>query len=389
MLKKLYPTDQIQKYLLIDVIAIVFLIYQVSITDGVMGLPWLLLLVVLYLFCFYVCLWHRDWRLPATSVVGCMVLVLLAVYVDKWILLYGFIFADLLGRARRKVYIAIGIIGIAAMHVLVSFITEGSPFSFVKTLHFPFMIVQMLMPIVIFIREKANVLQEELDVANAQLTLEKERQRISRDLHDTLGQTLTMIKLKSELTKRLIEKDENKAKQELDDILNTSRFALKQVRELVSDMKFVSLEEEIEQSQKILQTAGIMMIHKKQEQMPLLSNVSETMLALSVREAITNIVKHSKAKYCTLTQYRENGLYYIRVKDDGNGQVREGRGNGQVREGRGNGQVREGRGNGIQSMKERLEMLQGEVEVSGNPQSGSTITLKAPIHLNGRRKLSD
>ncbi|QED49342.1 sensor histidine kinase [Cytobacillus dafuensis] len=371
MLKKLYPTDQIQKYLLIDVIAVVFLIYKVSITDGVIELPWLLLLVVLYLLCFYVCLWHRDWRLPAASFVGCIVLVLLAVYVDKWIILYGFIFADLLGRARRKVYIAFGIIGIAAMHVLVSLITEGSPFSFAKTLHFPFMIVQMLVPIVIFIKEKANVLQEELDMANGQLILEKERQRIARDLHDTLGQTLTMIKLKSELTKRLIEKDANKAMQELDDILNTSRFALKQVRELVSDMKFVSLEEEIEQSQKILQTAGIVMIHKKQEQMPLLSNVSETMLALSVREAITNIVKHSNAKCCTLTQFDENGLYYIQVTDDGNGQVRE------------------GHGNGIQSMKERMEMLQGEAEVNGNPQSGSTITLRAPIHLNGRRKLSD
>ncbi|KOP70995.1 histidine kinase [Bacillus sp. FJAT-21945] len=366
MLKKLYPFDQIQKYLLIDVITIVILIYKVCITNGAIGLPGQLFLVVLYLICFYICLWHKDWRLSAASFAGCLILMLLAVYVDKWILLFGFIFADLLGRAKRKVDLGIGIIGIAVMHILFGLLTEGSPFAIVKTLHFPFMIVQMLVPVVIFIREKANVLQEELDTANAQLILEKERQRIARDLHDTLGQTLTMIKLKSELTKRLIEKDENKAKQELDDILNTSRFALKQVRELVSDMKFVSLEEEIEQSQRVLQTAGIAMIHEKQEQMPLLSNVAETMLALSVRETITNIVKHSKANHCTLSHFEENGYCCIQVIDDGNGQLKE------------------GKGNGILSIKERIDMLQGQVEIYGSSQKGSTITLRVPIHLNGR-----
>lgn len=371
MLQKLYPFDQIQKYLLIDVITIVILIYKVSITNGPIGLPGQFLLVVLYLISFYICLWHKDWRLSAASFVGCIILMLLAVYVDKWILLFGFIFADLLGRAVRKLDFGIGIVGIAVMHVLFGLLTEASPFAFIKTVYFPIMIVQMLVPAVIFIRRKASVLQEELDTVNAQLILEKERQRIARDLHDTLGQTLTMIKLKSELTKRLIEKDTNKAKQELDDILNTSRFALKQVRELVSDMKFVSLEEEIEQSQKVLQTAGIAMVHKKQERLPLLSNVAETMLALSVREAITNIVKHSKAKHCTCTQFEKNGEYCIQVMDDGSGQIRE------------------GKGNGIQSIKERIDMLQGQLEISENSQGGSMILLSVPIHLNGRRGLND
>ncbi|WP_102273119.1 sensor histidine kinase [Cytobacillus massiliigabonensis] len=371
MLKKLYPLDQIQKYLLIDVIVIVVLIYKVSITNGALGYPGQFLLVVLYLLCFYICLWHKDWRLSAASFAGCLILMLLAVYVDKWILLFGFVFSDLLGKAKRNVDLGIGIIGIAVMHVLFGLISEGSPFAFIKMWHLPIMIVQMLVPAVIFISKKANVLQEELDTATAQLILEKERQRIARDLHDTLGQTLTMIKLKSELTKRLIEKDADKAKQELDDILNTSRFALKQVRELVSDMKFVSLEEEIDQSQKVLQTAGIAMVHKKQEKLPLLSNVAETMLALSVREAITNIVKHSKAKHCTCTQFEKNGEYCIQVMDDGSGQIRE------------------GKGNGIQSIKERIDMLQGQAEICENSQGGSMITLSVPIHVNGRRGSSD
>lgn len=85
-------------------------------------------------------------------------------------------------------------------------------------------------PILIYIKEKAKSLQSELDAANKQIVQQEERQRIARDLHDTLGQTLTMIKLKSELTTRLVDKDSSKAKEELKEILATTRIALKQVR---------------------------------------------------------------------------------------------------------------------------------------------------------------
>lgn len=107
---------------------------------------------------------------------------------------------------------------------------------------------------------KAKSLQKELSAANSQIERyiqEEERHRIARDLHDTLGQTLTMIKLKSELTIRLIEKDTTQAKQELNDILDTSRFALKQVRELVTDMKYISIESELNHLRELLRTAGI------------------------------------------------------------------------------------------------------------------------------------
>ncbi|MED4533637.1 sensor histidine kinase [Metabacillus fastidiosus] len=368
MIRKLYPADQVQNYLLIDVIAIVFLMYKIIITEGQLGLFVKLLFAGIVLISFYFCLWYRDWRLPAASLAGCTALMILAIYVDQWVLLYGFIFADLIGRARRKTYIGIGIIGITAMHFVFSWITAGSLAGIIKITIFPIMIVQIILPIVIFIKEKTKILQRKLDNANEQLILEEERHRIARDLHDTLGQTLTMIKLKSELTMRLIDKNSNRAKEEIEDILNTSRAALKQVRELVSDMQFISLEKELDQMKSFLYTAGIEMIDKKQETDPVLSNVAETMLALCIREAITNIIKHSGAKKCMINRFTRDEMYQIEVIDDGNGHIKE------------------GKGNGIRSIKERMEMLQGEADIMANPANGTTIILKVPIQINGGKR---
>lgn len=369
MLKKMYPADQIEKYLIIDAFAVTFLIYQVFIVNGSVNLAMKLTFILLLLGSHYAGLWYRDWRLLMACLAGSSLLAALAINVDSWILMYGFVFADLLGRANRKAIMITGMAGIAAMFVLFGWLDEGSPFAVFSTMYFPIMIAQLTTPIVVHTRERARVLTEKLDSANAQLERyiqEEERNRIARDLHDTLGQTLTMIKLKSELTMRLVEKNPEKAKHELQDILNTSRYALKQVRELVTDMKFVSLKKEMELSRDILQKAGIALVVKDDVPMIPLSNVAETMAALSVREAITNIIKHSEANQSTITANLESEFYCIQVSDNGNGSLRQ------------------GEGNGLQSMKERIAMLQGEIHITASPDKGTVITFKVPLTSNGR-----
>jgi two-component system sensor histidine kinase DesK len=369
MLKKWYPADQIEKYFIIDAFAVSFLIYQVFIVNGSVNLTLKVILFPLLLVSHYAGLWYRDWRLLIASLAGCALLVMLAINVDIWILMYGFVFADLLGRANRKAIMVKGMAGIAAMFVLYGWINEGSPFAVFSTLYFPIMIAQLATPIVVYSREKSNILKEKLAIANAQLERyiqEEERTRIARDLHDTLGQTLTMIKLKSELTMRLVENNPDKAKRELQDILDTSRYALKQVRELVTDMKFVSLKKEMELSKDILQKAGIALVTKDDGSMNPLSNVAETMVALSVREAITNIIKHSEANQCTITPYIESEYYCIEVSDNGNGSLRQ------------------GEGNGLQSMKERMAMLQGDTHITASQGNGTVITFKVPLASSGR-----
>jgi two-component system sensor histidine kinase DesK len=372
MLKKLYPAEQMEKYLLIDVIALLYLIFQVF---SASAMPWLerVLFIVLYILFYYVCLWYRDWRLLITSLAGFLLLAILGLKIGTWVLLYGFVFAHLLGRAKRKAMIGAGIAGIAGMFVLYGWIHEGSGTVVFNSFYMPVMIGQMVTPFIVSMRMKAIDLKEKLDIANEQLARyiqEEERNRIARDLHDTLGQTLTMIKLKSELALRFIEKNPNKVKEELNDILNSSRYALKQVGELVSEMRYIPLSQEMEQSREVLQKAGIGIDLVTEQSLPALSSSAETMLALSVREAVTNIIKHSGASRCTIEQFVRDDDYYVQIRDNGNGHLQP------------------GRGNGLRSMKERLNALQGEVMMTANPGKGTTVIFKVPLKTNRRVTLT-
>src|SRR5699024_9170471 len=129
---------------------------------------------------------------------------------------------------------------------------------------FPFIIISVigviLLPVNMYYRNKREALESQLKDANkkiSQLVVLEERQRIARDLHDTLGQKLSLIGLKSDLAGRLIKTKPEKAEKELDDIHQTARTALKEVREMVSDMKDAKLQDEMVRVRQILQAAQI------------------------------------------------------------------------------------------------------------------------------------
>ena len=360
---RIYPKDQV-KYLLIDVILLVFLLYKVAVTDSDAS-PFLILgLVSVYLFCFYICLWETDWRLAFGSLAGFAVIACLAVLIDKWALMYGFTFAHLLGRAEKKSFIIMGIAGILLMFLSYSQAAMGSPFAFAATIELPFMIVQLLLPVLVRIQRKSSELQGELDTANVRIRrmeVEEERYRIARDLHDTIGQSLTMIKFKTELAKRMVKTNNDEAMNELDEILVTARTALRQVREVVSDMKHISLAYELEQSRSLLAENGIQLDIHMQKPVTVLSPAAETMLSLCVREAVTNIMKHSGAKKCEFAWTVDRSQACLRIKDDGNGRIRF------------------SEGNGLHSIRERMEMLDGYAEFLSEPNGGTEIVCSLPV----------
>ncbi|OMP67012.1 sensor histidine kinase [Domibacillus epiphyticus] len=227
----------------------------------------------------------------------------------------------------------------------------------------------ILLPFNLYNRKKQEKLEEELKTANnriSELVKQEERQRIARDLHDTLGQKLSLIGLKSDLARKLIDKDQEKAKDELIDVQQTARTALNEVRNLVSSMRGTRLNEEIILVNQILKAAQI---EYTGEQEFKLSNVSlfvENILSMCMKEAVTNVVKHSQAFSCHITiEQSEEGIQ-VTVKDDGVGIDRQDL----------------GKGSGLLGMRERLEFVNGSLDIqSGN---GTTVIMNLPKDVKQR-----
>jgi two-component system sensor histidine kinase DesK len=183
-----------------------------------------------------------------------------------------------------------------------------------------------------------------------------ERERIARDLHDVLGHTLSVIILKSELAGKLIDHDPQRAKAEIADVEQTSRAALADVRSTIRGYRAHSLEAELKQAKATLETAGVTV--KSESSEVRLTPAQESVVALVVREAVTNVVRHARARNCHLRLLPVNGNCRIEIQDDG-------RGGGAVE------------GNGLRGMRERIEALGGTLERENS--TGTRLSIEFPL----------
>ena len=226
----------------------------------------------------------------------------------------------------------------------------------------PTILVLCVFPFGMRAARKQKELKKQLAEANeeiSRLIKQEERQRIARDLHDTLGHTLSLISLKSELAERFFDTNLEKAKQEIQDVHKTSRIALKQVRELISDMRTVTIEEELDNAIEILKSAGITYEIKKVETLPD-GSIVQNILGMCLRESIVNIVKHSDAHHCKITFQTTPESYIIKIEDDGKGFETINPGNGML------------------GMNERLTLIEGKLEINSKRDEGTCVTLKVP-----------
>lgn len=243
------------------------------------------------------------------------------------------------------------------IHLVTTIAAIGIGFIFNYSLflsHLPFLIMTVVGVILIPFgkrgRMQTDELKDKLEVANqkiAELAILDERNRIARDLHDTLGQKLSIIGLKSELSSKLIDKNPEKAKRELNDIHDTSRLALKEVREIISNMKHVSLDNELKSTEEIMEIAGIecdVSVEIDTSKLPMLIG---NVLSISLREAVNNIVKHSHAEKCCIQLSDTKGDILLKVIDNGRSDSE-----------------RFIYGNGLRGMKERLSFVNGELLVT-------------------------
>ncbi len=149
----------------------------------------------------------------------------------------------------------------------------------------------------------------------ARMAVTKERLRFARDLHDLLGYSLSSITLKSELIHRLIPTHPGRAMDEIADVLTISRQSLADVRRVASGFRDMSLRQEIASAQSVLSAADVVV--RARLSLGSLSKQVDTVLASVLREAVTNLLRHSRAQRCDIEGVQEDGLIRLSVANDG------------------------------------------------------------------------
>ncbi|MCM3651667.1 sensor histidine kinase [Metabacillus litoralis] len=280
---------------------------------------------------------------------------------------FAFYIAYLIGNIKKRIpFITLYIIHIVSTIASINLNIVLKEELFLNQLPFVIMlcISIILLPFSIYNRNERGELQEKLEDANkriSELVKLEERQRISRDLHDTLGQKLSLIGLKSDLARKLIYKDPEQARNELKDVQQTARTALNEVRKMVSQMRGIRVKEEMIRVKQILKAAQIHIVIEKESALTNVPLLTENILSMCLKEAVNNVVRHSNASTCYISIDQSRKGIEIIIRDDGIGNLTK---NNLVK------------GNGLTGMKERLEFVNGNLEIFSK--EGTTLLIKVP-----------
>ncbi|MFD7240086.1 sensor histidine kinase [Streptomyces syringium] len=194
----------------------------------------------------------------------------------------------------------------------------------------------------------------------AHLAANEERLRLARDLHDLLGHSLSLITLKSELAGRMLPDRPGQAAQQIADIERVSRQALVDVREAVSGFRRPTLDAEIAGARTALAAAGVAAAVDGAGGHPALPVEEESALAWALREAVTNVVRHSGASRCEVTIEERADELCLTVTDNGHGPARP-------------------HGNGLTGLAERLALAGGRLETGRGPRGGFRLRALVPL----------
>lgn len=348
---------------------LLFPIYNLTQVSGwklVMGIGMLIVFIITYRQLYFVQKTFVLW-----AFIQMILTFLFAIFYNPFMIFFGFFTASAMGFAPSKKVFRVLLCLLVVMLGAFVFVNMNqlTPANLVNIV--PMFILMLLTPFGMRNFNQKKMLKNQLNEANEQikdLVKREERQRIARDLHDTLGHTLSLITLKSQLVEKLIVKNPERASVEAKEITQTSRTALKQLRELISDMRMITVEEELEQIKAILQAANIELEIEQEASASSLSPIEQNILGMCLREAVTNVVKHSKATQCTVSVLESQGELILKVEDNGIGL-----------------EDQNNDGNGIRGMKERIALIDGFVELN-TIHSGTLLTVKVPVVIRTDRK---
>lgn len=203
----------------------------------------------------------------------------------------------------------------------------------------------------------------ELDKAKAELAeaaVLKERLRISRDLHDGLGRSLTAIALKGDLAARLVERDPVSAKTEVGELVQVAREAVQDVRQVARGYRQMSLPGEVDRAVALLEASGVdCQVNLATAALP---RPSEEAMAWGVREAVTNVLRHSRATTCSISTSVRAGTARLEVVNDGASPASTGSSGG----------------NGLTGLSERASQAGGAVTAAPSGTNGFRLTMEVP-----------
>ncbi|WP_081736236.1 sensor histidine kinase [Amycolatopsis orientalis] len=203
----------------------------------------------------------------------------------------------------------------------------------------------------------------------AEVAVAEERLRFARDLHDLLGMSLSAIALKSELTSRIMDIDTSRASDELLEILGLTRQALTDVRSVASGYRELSLDQESRSAQAVLVAADVQVrLEVEHEDLPA---TVRTVLAVVLREGVTNVLRHSKVERCEIAVRRTCDGVALDIVNDGVGNGRPAGSGKPVRV--------EAAGSGITNMSDRVAGLGGELTAGVEPDGRFRLRAVVPV----------
>ncbi|MDR0345055.1 MAG: histidine kinase [Nocardiopsaceae bacterium] len=152
-------------------------------------------------------------------------------------------------------------------------------------------------------------------LALADAVVGRERLRVSRDLHDLMGHSLSAISLKGDLAVRLLRRDRPAAVAEITNLTEVAREALAGLRAITSEGDKVSLARELVSARALLAAAGVTVTVRGE--LPGIPPAADEALAWTVREGTTNILRHASASTATITLERRDGVAGLEIRNDG------------------------------------------------------------------------